>query len=565
MAFQELGCLACHDHVDFPEIAKYRDADYVVEGPDLSDAAAKFAAARNPDGPKWLYSWITQPTRYSTRTTMPDMMIEPVEHRDGDGNVTSVTDPVADIVAYLLNGSVGDWQPSTEVVTQLDEQSNKVLEELTLIYLRDMFPEATAQQYVRQGIPESQRSQLRGAERELVVTSAEQASRNDSPDDAAAASPMSLRSRSPPAGCFACHDIPGMEDAKPIGPGLNDWGRKDTGLLAFGHVDQYVRRNQALENDRPAWRNLRGTRTDRPSRTTPRRRSIIEQQLKAHNRIGFIHQKLTEPRSFDYHEARNKKYTARLQMPQFSLTAEEKEAIMTFVLGLVADPPRPKYVYAPDTHTKAILDGTEVLTKYSCRGCHVLETEQWKLTFAPDEYGARDGSATYPFVLAHFDQGQRTRSKNIDRRGLRQAQVTGMPALSDDGLPLIFDDEEFPIEEEEDESFELDRLLYSFDLWQPALVDGYPYQVGGGSLDVFAENLTSRRRSYGGALDEIPVAARGGTREAREPQRQRGRSLGLVAARACGRRPESAARVAAQLSAPAASDPAGSGDAHATL
>ena len=35
---------------------------------------------------------------------MPDLMLTPVEHRDTDGNVTSVTDPVADIVAYLMSG-----------------------------------------------------------------------------------------------------------------------------------------------------------------------------------------------------------------------------------------------------------------------------------------------------------------------------------------------------------------------------------------------------------------------------------------------------------------------------
>ena len=28
-------------------------------------------------------------------------------------------------------------------------------------------------------------------------------------------------------GCFGCHTIPGYEDAKPIGTGLADWGRKE--------------------------------------------------------------------------------------------------------------------------------------------------------------------------------------------------------------------------------------------------------------------------------------------------------------------------------------------------
>ena len=32
-------------------------------------------------------------------------------------------------------------------------------------------------------------------------------------------------------------------------------------------------------------------------------------------------------------------------MPQFPFNADEREAMITFVLGLVADPPREKYVY----------------------------------------------------------------------------------------------------------------------------------------------------------------------------------------------------------------------------
>ena len=28
-------------------------------------------------------------------------------------------------------------------------------------------------------------------------------------------------------GCYGCHDVPNFEDAKPIGVGLADWGRKD--------------------------------------------------------------------------------------------------------------------------------------------------------------------------------------------------------------------------------------------------------------------------------------------------------------------------------------------------
>ncbi len=158
IALEERGCLACHDHIDFPDVAKYRDASYVVKGPELSDLAAKFAPQRNPNGVKWLYSWISQPTLYSVRTTMPDLMLTPVEQRDADGNVTAVDDTVADIVAYLLSRPAGDWQPRSEVVSQLDDAQREVLDELALTYLKDMFPQATAQRFLREGIPFEQRA-----------------------------------------------------------------------------------------------------------------------------------------------------------------------------------------------------------------------------------------------------------------------------------------------------------------------------------------------------------------------------------------------------------------------
>ena len=41
-------------------------------------------------------------------------------------------------------------------------------------------------------------------------------------------------------GCYACHDIPGFEDAKPIGTAIADWGRKESSKLAFEHITEYL-------------------------------------------------------------------------------------------------------------------------------------------------------------------------------------------------------------------------------------------------------------------------------------------------------------------------------------
>ena len=63
-------------------------------------------------------------------------------------------------------------------------------------------------------------------------------------------------------------------------------------------------------------------------------------QIEAGSRIGFIYQKLTAPRSFDYEKTKNKRYNERLRMPQFPFTAQERESVITFVLETVLFLPR---------------------------------------------------------------------------------------------------------------------------------------------------------------------------------------------------------------------------------
>ena len=158
---------------------------------------------------------------------------------------------------------------------------------------------------------------------------------------------------------------------------------------------------------------VRSTR-ERPGRASPwslyRCRGVLPRQpanslplyfwdeLQSQSRIGFIFQKLSEPRSFDFQDTRNKKYTARLQMPQFPLSPAQREAVITFVLGLVSDPPTEKFAYPPDERTEALLDGNEVLSKFQCRGCHLVEPESWQLAFPADTYGEQLRQTTYPFV-----------------------------------------------------------------------------------------------------------------------------------------------------------------------
>jgi hypothetical protein len=290
MVFEQQGCLACHDHAEFSDVSGYHDLDYIPHGPDLSHVAAKFSPERNKNGLEWLYDWIKQPSRYDVRTKMPDMFLDVTRERDKSGEVVAVSDPVADVVAFLMSCEFGDWAPTGQF-TQLDSRQQQTLKELATVYLHNDYSEATSIRYVEQGIPEEQGGELRGPERELIITADENGVAED--DMVRKRLFYVARKTLSHRGCTACHDIPGLEDAKPIGIGLADWGRRPTSQLAFDHVLQYVDRANGTKGDP-----VQGAfdfRTNVPP--------FFVQHLKSESRIGFIFQKLSEPRSFEYQKS----------------------------------------------------------------------------------------------------------------------------------------------------------------------------------------------------------------------------------------------------------------------
>src|SRR5205807_1794758 len=103
------------------------------------------------------------------------------------------------------------------------------------------------------------------------------------------------------------------------------------------------------------------------------------------SREGYLYQKIQDPRSYDYNRIRS--WTDRSRMPQFKFArlkkkpaetpedfkeANRREAVMTFVLGLVAEPIALQYVNQPTGERLAEIKGRQVLDKFNCAGCHVL-------------------------------------------------------------------------------------------------------------------------------------------------------------------------------------------------
>jgi cbb3-type cytochrome oxidase cytochrome c subunit len=211
------GCLACHQHADFPGATS-------THGPNLSRIGAKVASL--PRGKDWLYSWLREPARYHPRTIMPNVLLEPVTLADG-----KVSDPAADATAYLLQ-STEQWKP-TEIpaAASLTDDERKALDELALMYLKERFPTTKAQEVLASGLSADQ-SRIQGDEQMLLGLAP--ANR-----DATLLHYVGKKTIAKLA-CASCHDIPGFEDAKAAGAALADWGRKDSSKIAFEQVSHFV-------------------------------------------------------------------------------------------------------------------------------------------------------------------------------------------------------------------------------------------------------------------------------------------------------------------------------------
>ena len=512
LQFETRGCLACHTHGDFPDVSKYRKPEDIVQGPDLSNIHLKFAADRNPQGKTWLYSWIKEPTRYHARTVMPNLFLDRDLHPKADPQEPDrYFDPAADIVEYLLSKPVPPegakekvadlaWKPVPEGAMKLTDIKGAVdaLNDLVLENLKDAFPEFRAKEILDKGLSPEYEAELKGAEKELIV--------RGSADLLQQKLRYVGRKTISKYGCYGCHDIPGYEDAKPIGTGLADWGRKDASKLAFEHIAEYLEHHGHAGHAEHDEKNSHAEAASHDHAAAVEATEAGEtdeyfhHQLEAGNRIGFIYQKLKEPRSYDYRKTGNKRYNERLRMPQFPFSAEDREAVITFVLGLVAEPPRDKYLYQPSERDAALIAGKKVLEKYNCGGCHLLETEKWKISYLAGEFGPQASNSTFPFLLPHNSPTELAAQGTPDHRNELHSILRGMSAnAAPDGKPIVIDESDGTALEN-DSPYDPSAVKYALDLFQPTVVDGGTYITGQNALMIANRSIDERYPATGGVL-----------------------------------------------------------------
>ncbi len=130
-------------------------------------------------------------------------------------------------------------------------------------------------------------------------------------------------------GCFACHQIPGFEDAKPIGTELTEEGSKAVHRLDFGFVHL------------------------------------------PHTRQDWFQAKLVNTRLFDRDRARG--WEERLRMPLFRFSPRELEYVTTAVLGFQKLNAAAAAVKELDADEVALERGRRIVKNHNCQGCHVIE------------------------------------------------------------------------------------------------------------------------------------------------------------------------------------------------
>jgi cbb3-type cytochrome oxidase cytochrome c subunit/exonuclease VII large subunit len=390
--FTEKGCLACHSHegTTKPGLGVAAAPGEANFAPNLSRLAAKIAPeiadekGMEEAKRRWIVQWLLNPTVYHPRTRMPITHLTPAE--------------AGDVAEWLLSQKVTDWDDKGP-----NEPTKEDLVALARVYL------AKAPGFTRadvEAVLPATGGDLPGIAKERLENLPPDA------DERKLEGPVTEdklkwyigRKAINRLGCFGCHDVPGFETAKPIGTALNDWGKKDPERLAFEDADIFVRTHYHIVSLRNDPNDPKKPAADWHAKDNkPPYEKIYADAVQEHRREGFLHQKLMEPRSFDFD--RKLAWEDRLRMPQFRFArtkkrdgeseeayqarqefeeAEAREAVMTFILGLVAEPMPLKYLNQPNPDRLAEIKGHQVLDKFNCAGCHQVRPGVYEFKTTPE-------------------------------------------------------------------------------------------------------------------------------------------------------------------------------------
>ena len=265
------GCFGCH--MNDPAAQRDLVGTYRQFGPNLAGIGSK--ASRD-----WIYRWISNPKDWNPDTKMPNLRLS---HEDA-----------LDIAEYL---STLKAPPDFEK-TALPATDPDTLDKIGLYF-------------------EMANRTIFDAKADLATM------------DLHAKEVYVGRNLIAHYGCFACHAIPGFEEAKPIGTELTEEGSKPVHRLDFGFLHL------------------------------------------PHTRHDWFRTKLTNPRIFDRDRARG--WEEKLKMPNFRFSQRELDYVVTAVLGFQKLNASEAAVKRLSPAEEAIEHGRRIVKDHNCQGCHVIE------------------------------------------------------------------------------------------------------------------------------------------------------------------------------------------------
>ncbi len=267
----ERGCLGCH-MVD-PAAPRDLTGTYRQFGPNLAGVGGKVSR-------DWLYAWIRDPKAWNPETKMPNLRLTESD--------------ALDIAEYLATLPA----PAGFDRVELPKTDPATLDKIALYF-------------------------------EMSTKTLFDARADLSRMDLHAKEVYTGEKLIAHYGCYACHRIPGFEEAKPIGTELTEAGSKAVHRLDFGflHIP--------------------------------------------HTREDWFQTKLASPRVYDRDRARG--WEEKLRMPNFRLSPQEQEQLVTVVLGMqkLNASPAAKKELSPDE--TAIERGRRIVKNNNCQGCHIIE------------------------------------------------------------------------------------------------------------------------------------------------------------------------------------------------
>jgi cytochrome c2 len=265
---ETVGCFGCHSVGAIQEVAN-RTQIRRRHGYNLENQGSKVSA-------NWIANWVQDPRQVWADSKMPSLRLTDSE--------------VADIAAYLSSLKNPDWEKKSPPAT--DPQA---LDDVVFEFLRAGSTEAKAKEALA-GMTAEQKNLYAGEK---------------------------LIGR---YGCFGCHNVPGFENAQPIGTELTEAGSKLVSQLDFGFLE-------------------------------------IE-----HSRADWYTEKLKNPRVFD--EGRVKRPEELLKMPNFGLKENDVNSLVMVLTSMVKDPVP---LEMKERTSPEVIEGRRLVAEKNCMGCHIIE------------------------------------------------------------------------------------------------------------------------------------------------------------------------------------------------